>query len=159
MWLKYCDTRKLHNSALHVGNPCTTCAWTVAPRVTVTSLRPLFSPRHAKPQVTSLSENPVNPQAQTVHSAKLRNVYVRYSENWYNIHLSIWISFEKPSSSNCLCDAIFLMRLKEKFELDHSWEWKGSNHPVNTARFLCRHGGRLRGFHSTAVVWLCFRSF
>ena len=24
-----------------------------------------------------------------------------------------------------LCDAIFLVRLQEKFEIDHSWEWKG----------------------------------
>ena len=25
-----------------------------------------------------------------------------------------------------LCDVIFLVRLQEKFEIDHSWEWKGS---------------------------------
>ena len=24
-----------------------------------------------------------------------------------------------------LCDVIFLVRLQEKFEIDHSWEWKG----------------------------------
>ena len=24
-----------------------------------------------------------------------------------------------------LCDAIFLVRLQEKFEIDHSWKWKG----------------------------------
>ena len=24
-----------------------------------------------------------------------------------------------------LCDVIFLVRLQEKFEMDHSWEWKG----------------------------------
>ena len=23
-----------------------------------------------------------------------------------------------------LCDVIFLVRLQEKFEIDHSWEWK-----------------------------------
>ena len=28
-----------------------------------------------------------------------------------------------------LCDVIFLMRLQGKFEIDHSWEWKGLKQP------------------------------
>ena len=28
-----------------------------------------------------------------------------------------------------LCDVIFLVRLQEKFDIDHFWEWKGKEHP------------------------------
>ena len=29
------------------------------------------------------------------------------------------------STFSILCDIIFVMRLQEKFDIDHLWEWKG----------------------------------
>ena len=34
-------------------------------------------------------------------------------------------TLRKAKSFSRLCDVIFLVRLQGKFEIDHSWEWKG----------------------------------
>ena len=53
-----------------------------------------------------------------------REMYMRGSENNYSIiifHLSkLW-----KAKFSILRDVIFLVKLQEKFEIDHSWEWKG----------------------------------
>ena len=64
-------------------------------------------------------------QVQKVHSPNLpkekcMSAVVRIG-SIINFHLSkLW-----KAKFFTLCDVIFLVRLQDKFEIDHSWEWKG----------------------------------
>ena len=47
--------------------------------------------------------NPFNPKLKKyILPTFSREMYKWGSENWYKNHLSIWVSYEKPSSSYCV---------------------------------------------------------
>ena len=68
--------------------------------------------------ITSTTQKVHSPNLNTVQSC----ILIKYSsENWYIIiifHLSKLWKFK----FFILCDVIFLVRLRVKFEIDHSWE-------------------------------------
>ena len=51
---------------------------------------------------------------------------------------NLWnVSSEKAIKSqvSILCDVIFLVRLQEKFEIDHSWEWSSSSSSSSSSSY------------------------
>ena len=60
-----------------------------------------------------------------------------------------------------LCDVIFLVRLQEKFEIDHSWEWKGSLSLPSLERYcisaVVRIGQASRGW-ANLLMDTCLKS-
>ena len=57
----------------------------------------------ALPLLWMFKFNPFNPKLKKyILPTFSREMYKWGSENWYKNHLSIWVSYEKPSSSYCV---------------------------------------------------------
>ena len=65
------------------------------------------------------------PSSQKVHSPNLLKRKCISEEVRFGSAIIFHLSELWKAKFSILCDVLLLVRLQEKFELDHSWEWKG----------------------------------
>ena len=74
-------------------------------------------------RLTRATFNPFTPKKYILPTFQ-REMYKRGSENRYSIIIFRLSKLWKAMFST-VCDVIFLVRLQEKFDIDHFWEWEG----------------------------------